>query len=1139
MLIACVLSIGWAQAQVSNNNEDEVYKMVNPRQASMDFVPGEVLVKMKDASPVKVRRAKGKFQNTDNKTLDAVLAEFGIEEMEQVLPGEKRRTNLRRAKAPNGGFIEEHDLSQLYRIRMAQPDLMKTRQLVQKLEEVEEVEFAEPNYRAYIMGEVDHGETISPNPGQNPSYTLQWGIPALKINELWTKPLVNSKRPVIAILDTGVDTTHPDLANYCIAGYDFINETSDVRDFNSHGTHVAGIAAACDNSIGIIGANPLALIMPVAVMQSDGSGDMATIIRGIDYAAQHGADVINMSLGTYTNSKALRQALERAYQSCVIVAAAGNDGSAIDPKCDPVLNGPAFPAAYSFVLGVQATNQLGALAKFSNYDCDGPNFSTVSDPYGDEGLNYEMKAPGVSILSTVPGGGYKQYSGTSMAAPLVAGAVSALKMVKEYDTQEILWGDLLHTDDFLAAYNLTDRPAELEVLGLQFDDRQELVEGENHTESDGHIDAGETIKLYPVLRTVFGEAKNIKLHLEVGEYEDASIVTIMQNDVDFGCNLSAYGKAVSENPIIFKTKGNVTDGRHISLKLTATCDNTEKAMEHDFVITVDNMTKIGGVISKDMTLVASKSYLVTNSIAVPEGVTLTIEPGTTIVFNSEAGLSASGTLIAEGTPELPIIFTSKTTWKGIKANNPIKYAIYENVYCMNDFDLRLIMENCVVRNIYTWFDFPECHQCNIVDNLQADLRDISKSDFNNFINNIRGISIQPSWSDLKSSNYINSYGIGYSDNTQSQEMEIWIDCQSDEYIKETSQAPSYLGTAREDIVRPHIRELENNIYKYSIQPTYGTVDLSNMLTEPVHEAHGIVWKVCVNGKDAQDEYENMLPLGVGRHKFQVYYNRPMNKAVVPNIAFGVREPYTQNAVNEDGAWNEDGTIYTAYVTITKRTQSDGVNRIYVWGGEDNEYFECPYEKTRFNVNIQAASSMSTGFMAEGGAGCVKLSWNKSGADDIQDAMGYNIYRYTERVRYEEVLDEFGNKIWDDETDDWMKREIIERDTLRINPYVIDVDAESYTDVAVTPGETYFYYYKLQGTNLKEYGISNTVSAIPTDDVRGDINGDGLVNSGDVMTIYSIMAGKSMLPQTAGDVNGDGLVNSGDVMTVYSIMAGKQ
>lgn len=1158
MLIACVLSIGWAQAQVSNNNEDEVYKMVNPRQASMDFVPGEVLVKMKDASPVKVRRAKGKFQNTDNKTLDAVLAEFGIEEMEQVLPGEKRRTNLRHAKAPNGGFIEEHDLSQLYRIRMAQPDLMKTRQLVQKLEEVEEVEFAEPNYRAYIMGEVDHGETISPNPGQNPSYTLQWGIPALKINELWKKPLVNSKRPVIAILDTGVDTTHPDLVANCIEGFDFINETSEVRDNNSHGTHVAGIAAACDNSIGIIGANPRALIMPVAVMQSDGSGDMATIIRGINYAANNGADVINMSLGTYTNSKALRQALERAYQSCVIVAAAGNDGFAIDQ----FYNSPAFPAAYSFVLGVQATNQLGALAKFSNYDCDGPNFSTVSDPYGDEGLNYELKAPGVSILSTVPNGGYRQYNGTSMAAPLVAGAVSALKMVKEYDTQEILWGDLLHTDDFLAAYNLTDRPAELEVLGLQFDDRQELVEGENHTESDGRIDAGETIKLYPVIRTVFGEANNIKLHLEVGEYEDASIVTIMQNDVDFGYNLSPYGKTVSENPIIFKTKGNTADGRHIKLKLKATCDNIEQTMEHDFVITVDNLTKIGGMITKDMTLVASKKYLVSSSLAVPEGITLTIEPGTVITFVDGTGIKSEGKLIAVGTPENPIVFTGQTipvsrwtnTFVGIDSQDTIKYAIYENVNPGITESLT-ILENCRVRNYTHFLKNLECYNCNLENMIDVvggfegrDYYEIngvySKSKNNNIVNSIWWVSSNkeyfslPVWRDLNNSNHFNNYCQLYEESLES--LESWdysLKCTSSNVAIEKSDYPSYLGTSKEAIARKHIYEFGNTVTGF--YGTYGTVDLSNMLTEPVHEAHGIVWKVLVNGKDAQDEYEDMLPLGVGRHKFEVYFNRPMNKTVIPNIAFGVREPYTQNAVNEDGAWNEEGTIYTAYVTITKRTQSDGVNRIYVWGGEDNEYFECPYEKTRFNVNIQAASSMSTGFMAEGGAGCVKLSWNKSGADDIQDAMGYNIYRYTERVRYEEVLDEFGNKIWDDETDDWMKREIIERDTLRINPYVIDVDAESYTDVAVTPGETYFYYYKLQGTNLKEYGISNTVSAIPIDAVRGDINGDGLVNSGDVMTIYSIMAGKSMLPQTAGDVNGDGLVNSGDVMTVYSIMAGKQ
>ena len=111
-------------------------------------------------------------------------------------------------------------------------------------------------------------------------------------------------------------------------------------------------------------------------------------------------------------------------------------------------------------------------------------------------------------------------------------------------------------------------------------------------------------------------------------------------------------------------------------------------------------------------------------------------------------------------------------------------------------------------------------------------------------------------------------------------------------------------------------------------------------------------RFCVNGKDAQDEYEELAPLGVGKHKFEVYFNRPMNKAVAPQISFGVRDPWTQNVVNEDGEWNEEGTIYTAYKTITGKTKSDGVNRIYVRGAEDDEFFEIPYEKTRFNVMVQ-------------------------------------------------------------------------------------------------------------------------------------------------------------------------------------------
>lgn len=1065
-------------SQVSKNNEDGVYKI--DKRFGNDFVPGQVLVKMKDGSPAKIRRVQGQFKSAGLDQLDAVLQEFGVEEMEQVLPNEQPRRKLRRSKAPNGGIIQERDLSQLYRLQMAKPDYLRTKALAERLESVDGVEFAEPNFKAYIMGDVDHGEPIAEHPEQNPSYTLQWNIAAMKVNELWNKPIVNAKRPVIAILDTGVDTTHPDLMNNITNGYDFINNTNEVRDYNSHGTHVAGIAAAADNEIGIIGANPRALIMPVTVMQSDGTGDIATIIQGINYAANNGADIINMSLGTYTNSKALRQALERAYQSCVIVAAAGNDNRRIhdSPVChNSCRYGVMFPAGYSFVLGVQAITQDGTLTSFSNHDIDGPTFSTESDPYGDEGYNYELKAPGVNILSTIPGGGYRQYNGTSMAAPLVAGAISVLRMVKQFDTQEMLWGDILHSSDFLDAYNLTDHPAELELLGIQFDDRQELVDGENNVYYDGRIDAGETIKLYPVLRTVYGEAQNIRLHLELGEDEDESIVTILQNDVDFGYTLSPFGKNVSENPIIFKTKGNTADGRHIKLKLSATCDNTEKLLEHEFVITVDNMIKIGGVISSDMTFMANKKYYITSNIVVPEGVELTIEPGTTVLVSKDVEILNRGILKADGTPDNPIVFMPKQkgdTWFGVQATkkDTVSYWKIEDIYVGHQ---QPFMKDCIIRpgdiySNYSIFSWLKGERCTIENFYAHDPNMFNGIHFthSNIINNNMGKDGNgnlPRYSDLIEINYFNNY----EEDIRGTGKKYILGPTTEEYATDHSDTPSYLGTSREDLIRPYLYELGN------APNTYTTYDLSNMPSRPYAEAHGIVWKVLVNGKDAQDEFEDMLPLGVGYHKFEVYYNRPMNKAVAPNISFGLREPYTQNIVNEDGAWNDDGTIYTAYVTITNRTGSDGINRIYVWGGEDNEYFECPYEKTRFNVNIQAANSMSTGFMAEGGAGCVKLSWDKSGADGIEDAMGYNIYRYTERIRYENVLDEFGNKIWDDEADDWKKQEIIERDTLRINPYVIDVNDENYVDKAVTEGETYYYYYKLQSTDLREYGISNTVS----------------------------------------------------------------
>ena len=350
----------------------------------------------------------------------------------------------------------------------------------------------------------------------------------------------------------------------------------------------------------------------------------------------------------------------------------------------------------------------------------------------------------------------------------------------------------------------------------------------------------------------------------------------------------------------------------------------------------------------------------------------------------------------------------------------------------------------------------------------------------------------PKYSDFNECNYFNSpqiFGNTY-----------YLAIESDYPTIDKSRYPSYLGTSREEYVRPYIYELGN-----SATTTWGTIDLSNMRKEPVPEAHGIVWKVVVNGKDAQDEYEDLAPLGVGKHKFEVYFNRPMNKNVTPLISFGIRDPWTQNGVDEDGSWNEEGTIYTAYKTITGKTKSDGVNRIYVRGAEDNEFFPCPYEKSRFNINVQAAGSMATGFAAEASLGRVILTWDNS-QNNIEDAMGYNVYR---------IVDTNIN------------------DTIRINEDILGIETSEYIDCAVEPGHTYYYLYKVLSTDLKEYDISNVVAATPLTATLGDANGSGEVDVLDVVTTVNYAMGLKPEPFIfdAADMNADKSINILDVIGI--------
>ena len=237
-----------------------------------------------------------------------------------------------------------------------------------------------------------------------------WGLDNINAPEVWIGgdnfSGVTGSGATIAVIDTGVDLDHPEFSGRIVPGYDFVDSDNEADDGNGHGTHVAGTIGGANDGIGITGVAPDASIMPIRVLGNDGYGYTSDILAGVYWSADNGADVINLSLGGGGYSQAMADAIAYASnKGSVVVMAAGNSGS----------QSPDYPAAHAVNhgLAVGAVNQQKTMAGFSNRAG-----STV--------LDY-VTAPGASIYSTVPDAGYDYLSGTSMAAPHVAGVAGLLK----------------------------------------------------------------------------------------------------------------------------------------------------------------------------------------------------------------------------------------------------------------------------------------------------------------------------------------------------------------------------------------------------------------------------------------------------------------------------------------------------------------------------------------------------------------------------------------------------------------------------------------------------------------------------------------------------------------------------------------
>lgn len=272
---------------------------------------------------------------------------------------------------------------------------------------------------------------LSPNSIQ----FFSWPIKKFDVEKQWKYS--QGEGVTVAVIDTGCDLNHEDLKDNIVKGFNFINPAQDPFDDNGHGTHVSATIAAINNGIGMVGVAPKSKIMPVKVLGADGSGNNINVAKGIVWAADNGADIITMSLGSVAPSDQIEKAIEYAkHKESVIFCAAGNNGIESD-----IL----YPAKYKHTISIGAIDENLNICEFS---C-----------CGDE---LDFLAPGYNIVSAVPNNQYASMSGTSMANPFAVGCAALLLSYARQIKFSSLSNMLRNTDDYISVFaqktmKLTDK----------------------------------------------------------------------------------------------------------------------------------------------------------------------------------------------------------------------------------------------------------------------------------------------------------------------------------------------------------------------------------------------------------------------------------------------------------------------------------------------------------------------------------------------------------------------------------------------------------------------------------------------------------------------------------------------------------
>ncbi|MCF8351006.1 MAG: S8 family serine peptidase [Bacteroidales bacterium] len=985
----------------------------------------------------------------------------------------------------------------------------------------------------------------------------QWYLDEIDAPAAWDS-VTGDTSQVIAIIDTGVDWDHPDLDDNIrtnweeipgngldddgngyvddIRGWDFVNDDNDPNDDNSHGTHVAGIAAAeGNNGIGICGVAWNSQIMPIKMLQSSGTGNSSDLASAIEYASDNGATVINMSLGSYAQSLTVKDALYDAYVTSLLVAAAGNNALDLDAHNPPLINTAHFPGCYPFVLGMEASFTSN-IADFSNYDPSGPIV------YGNKNRgyynNYELMGPGVGIISTIPNGNYRNYNGTSMASPIASGIGALYKAYNDTIPNDILWAKMIFgtdNNDVVNAYNALT--IDLDSVGpdLRFIEYT-LIDTLPGCDNDGRADAGETIQIYYTVKNVGGYADSVWSKIRFGEFEDTT-TAIIQDSTSYIGDISTWA-TLNGNlfPLEITIDSNTAHNRNILFNYEIGCSNTTGTVVDEIVIKIEKGVELSGVIMEDDTLYNHNLYIINNSFRVGSNVTLNIEPGTEIIINGSKSnnrfnINVRGKINAKGSPDSLILIHSVDGYGNgfYFENNPFdpslfEYCLFDNLYSYAIWSYtsnKPVIKNCIFKNGRSIVNGCSIFEDNVIQNVNVfndpilickNGGSIKRNNIFNIqaVNDVEGvISFLGSEFDLNNLvgegmrfklNSIENDHIDDSANNiiSLSEGVVWIEGDDDEF----DWPSQYWGSLNETEIKRMVTDFWDNSSSPLFRP-------EPVLLSGSDSAHGIVWKIEINGVNPFDE--SLDPIGSETVKFDVHFNRPMDTIYHPVVGFGLIEPFLQRIVSDSAEWSSDSTIWTAYYTMGLET-GDGINTIHVKDARDPDGFEIPPEKYRFKFVIQAAGAASIQFLATPGIGKVELEWPPANTPDV---LGYNLYRF------------------------YNLTDSTYSDTTLINTELI-LDT-LFTDFNVIPDTTYHYLYSIIGTDMAESDYSKRVVATPFDAANGDANGDLSVNVLDITTIVSYMLNETPQPFLfdAADVNYDGEINVLDIIGCVQIISGKK